>query len=883
MRCRKNFVDLTSVERERLADALNDAFSRGVITNFATEHSDHFNHGIHWGPAFLPWHRHFLLRLEWELRQFDDRVSLPYWDWTRPDSRDIDVGPWKSFFGGRNNSGGRFDHWNYTRRSDAAGVVLPSLANVLGELNANSFPAFRAIECGTHFPGHNWIGETMGGGRSPDDPLFYLHHCNVDRIWAIWQLNHPAPSFEQYSGASSTCNEDSDAFVDLNSPMHGGATPASMLNHVALGYVYHPDDLLLAGAQAQGITGFLSGDPLTVVLDTPQVTFNDVPEGDTTHRAALFRITGCGGLMFEAAITSGPFTLADPSPYSFPGSDFPTDQFRIWVQYTGKAPGTLDQGTMSVVARNAFGDEVWRDDDVPIVANSVRRPRASVTMVLDESGSMLANAGNNRMRLEVLQFAATTFVDQLYDDNGIAMVAFSDAAQTIRDLEVAGPIASGVRNDARLKITQHGPPDAYPHTCIGAGIQQATDLIGAAPIAGDFDTNAIVVFTDGIEDRSPRIADVQHLITDRVYAVGVADAANVQNDILRAIADDSGGFMLVTGALAQDDEFLLEKFFIQILVGVLNRDIVRDPEGSVGFGEVARVPFSITRSDIAFDAVALTRAPQFLAVALQAPDGTIIGVPQLPPGSYRPGATSRSLRIALPVLLDGKEHWEGEWHLLLALMGRGDAAKLTHMPGTISVPGQASRLPFHALFHARSNLNMRATLSQSGVAPGSTLYLRARLTEYGRPVATHPFVNATMTLPDQSTIALSLHETNVGVFEASVLASQNGAHRFHLVAEGRASRGARFTREQLLSAVIGRAPQPGDPRPGEGGKGDDGGDGRGDDGLKDLLCCLLSERVLTDRFAETAKRIGIDVDQLRRCASRICSHRGEQEQPPVIR
>ncbi|MDQ3286678.1 MAG: tyrosinase family protein [Pseudomonadota bacterium] len=872
-------MDLTPLERERLADALNDAFSRGVISNLASEHDDHFNHGIHWGPAFLPWHRHFLLRLEWELRQFDDRVSLPYWDWTRSDSRDIDVQPWKSFFGGRHNSGGRFDHWSYVRRSDSAGVGLPSLSAVLSELNANTFSAFRAIECGTHFPGHNWIGETMSGGRSPDDPLFYLHHGNVDRLWAIWQLNHPAPAFEQYSVAPSTCNEDNDAFVDLNSPMHGGATPASMLDHVALGYVYHPDDLLLVAAQAQGMTGFVSGDPLTVVLDTPQVTFNDVPEGDTTHRAALFGITGCGTLMFEAAITSGPFTLADPSPYSFPGSAFPTNQFRVWVQYTGQTPGTLDQGTMRVVAHNAFGDEVWRDDTVPIVANSVRRPKASVTLVLDESGSMLANAGNNRMRLAVLQFAATTFVDQLYDDNGVAMVAFSDAAQTIRDLDVAGALTSGVRNDVRLKITQHGPPDAYPHTCIGAGIQQATDLIGASPIAGDFDMNAIVVFTDGIEDRSPRIADVQHLITDRIYAVGVADAANVQNNILRAIADNSGGFMLVTGALAQDDEFLLEKFFIQILAGVLNRDIIRDPEGSVGFGEVAHVPFSITRSDIAFDAVALTRAPQFLAVALQAPDGTIIGVPQLPPGSHRPGATSRSLRVTLPVLLDGKEHWEGEWHLLLALMGRGDAAKLTHMPGATSVTGQAPRLAFHALMHARSNLNMRATISQSGVAPGSTLYLRARLTEYGRPIATHPTVDALVTLPDQSTTHLLLHETDDGVFETSLVATQNGAHRFHLVADGRASRGARFTREQLLTAVIGRAPQPGDPRPGQGGEGHNGGDG----GLKDLLCCILGERVLTARFAEFAGRIGIDVDQLRRCTKRICSQRAEQEQPPVIR
>jgi hypothetical protein len=37
----------------------------------------------------------------------------------------------------------------------------------------------------------------------------------------------------------------------------------------------------------------------------------------------------------------------------------------------------------------------------------------------------------------------------------------------------------------------------------------------------------------------------------------VADAAHVANDVLRGIADDSRGFMLFTGALNQDDEFLL--------------------------------------------------------------------------------------------------------------------------------------------------------------------------------------------------------------------------------------------------------------------------------------------------------------------------------------
>ncbi|MGW2769776.1 tyrosinase family protein [Streptomyces sp. NPDC001275] len=33
---------------------------------------------------------------------------------------------------------------------------------------------------------HSWIGGDMSPASSPNDPVFFLHHCNVDRIWESW-------------------------------------------------------------------------------------------------------------------------------------------------------------------------------------------------------------------------------------------------------------------------------------------------------------------------------------------------------------------------------------------------------------------------------------------------------------------------------------------------------------------------------------------------------------------------------------------------------------------------------------------------------------------------------------------------------------------------
>ena len=62
--------------------------------------------------------------------------------------------------------------------------------------NMNSNPSFRNqlegwIGPNLHNRGHVWVGGSMLPMTSPNDPVFFMHHCMVDKIWHEWQLRFP--------------------------------------------------------------------------------------------------------------------------------------------------------------------------------------------------------------------------------------------------------------------------------------------------------------------------------------------------------------------------------------------------------------------------------------------------------------------------------------------------------------------------------------------------------------------------------------------------------------------------------------------------------------------------------------------------------------------
>jgi len=199
--------------------------ARTMMTLTPPEQSD--RNAAHSGPSFLPWHRYLLLRFEAYLREAvqDDAFRLPYWDWSADAER---TSPRRSPVWSVSRLG-RFLRSDFVVRvgMNAAGQVvrtnrrlqrtlaqagdLPIREDVRlvieeeADYDVEPFdsdaPGFRNnvegwVGPNLHNTVHVWVGGDMQLATSPNDPVFYLHHCNVDRIWSAWQARRPEAIYQ---------------------------------------------------------------------------------------------------------------------------------------------------------------------------------------------------------------------------------------------------------------------------------------------------------------------------------------------------------------------------------------------------------------------------------------------------------------------------------------------------------------------------------------------------------------------------------------------------------------------------------------------------------------------------------------------------------------
>jgi hypothetical protein len=765
-------------------------------------------------------------------------------------------------------------------------------------LNSNkAFPAMRNDLENLHNLAHVYFAD-VNPHDAFRDPFVFLLHSNVDRIYAQWQTdpNHPERlDPNTVYGAESN--------LDVPVPDLLGHTQIQNLTHLVepfstgiqisenrpirpwepthenqgVPHTYHDISVVAPPCYDTNQSTFRIDEvenPFNAATGRFQLIFNDVPEEETTWRAAVIRIYTCADTTFrvKAGTEPGPpfgvevgqaVALQGAHPHGF-------QDLRLWFSYTAGAVGTAPHadGPVNTTIRC---DETGQEFQFELRADTIRRPTVAVQMVLDQSGSMADPAGTSGItRLTVLKDAANLFATVIQNNNALGIVRFDQDAYPPNDPTFGGmPIttilSNAERNTAHAAINAHG---AYGATSVGDGLIMGHNQIVAIP-AGTYDNTAMILLTDGLENQLKTIADAigAGAVDTRTFAIGLGNEFQVNTAALNAISGSTGGNLLLSGILSTgtDDFFRVKKFFLKILAAVTNTSTVRDPTGYINVGTRIRIPFRLSEADINCRVILLTDY-SVVDLAIEAPDGTVIteanaagfGV------TFQTDGTTKTCSFNLPLAFQGNNVQAGVWNAILEI----DEARFKRTLSILrdedpkaaaSLHGKGAR--YCVTVHSFSNLRMNASISQNAYDPGSTFTLRTRLTEYNLPVDHRAGVTAHIENPDHTTGLLSLAEIEPGIFEAATVGNLAGIYRFTIEANGVTYRGAPFSREELLNGAIfrGTPETPGQPI-----------GGVSKDDLCHLLSCVVGQDCLTPRLEESLKKKGLDVGALRKCLELFC-------------
>ena len=192
----------------------------------------------HSDPVFGPWHRFMLRQMELNLQRVLGKsdFGLPYWDW----AADGELTPAKqkksklwtpTGIGGtgspitdgpfiynsadpasfrvlvETDSNGNPRQTKRGLNRDIGNSQQPALPKKANTAHALTKPVYDApqwngssdsfrnelegwLPYGMHNAVHVWVGGDMLPAASPNDPVFFLNHCNVDRVWEAWMKQH---------------------------------------------------------------------------------------------------------------------------------------------------------------------------------------------------------------------------------------------------------------------------------------------------------------------------------------------------------------------------------------------------------------------------------------------------------------------------------------------------------------------------------------------------------------------------------------------------------------------------------------------------------------------------------------------------------------------
>ena len=185
---------------------------------------------------FLAWHRRYLVAFERELQRVDAilrpsataRLGIPYWRWEDP------IPDWiQGFLPANDPQTGQAPPPRKEKapppKADANDIqIIVNQFNIqqTGIAGENAYTQFTfglegwgrrpdGSPLPAHNQGHAWIGGIMNNtSTSPTDPMFWLHHAEIDRLWQIWRQSNPTPA-PPLNGADRTMDPWSETYDEL--------------------------------------------------------------------------------------------------------------------------------------------------------------------------------------------------------------------------------------------------------------------------------------------------------------------------------------------------------------------------------------------------------------------------------------------------------------------------------------------------------------------------------------------------------------------------------------------------------------------------------------------------------------------------------------------
>ncbi len=244
---RKNYKEMTQTEKNALVSAFYQLRTGAdLINDLATFHNNNFS-AIHNNPpaqdVFLAWHRRQIFEVEQAMQSINPNLSIPFWDWTIDNSTSSDL--WFNGFMGQFNSA-----WSLGRTFNS-NFPLPTISQVTAIQNISTWTSYYAqLETSVvHTGAHNWVGRSINGGpdgamatgASPRDPVFYLHHGMIDKLYDEWITAHGiTPSSNIYARINMPRYDGTYSFNGQTLP---SVNPDNIVNSKALGVFYATSQL----------------------------------------------------------------------------------------------------------------------------------------------------------------------------------------------------------------------------------------------------------------------------------------------------------------------------------------------------------------------------------------------------------------------------------------------------------------------------------------------------------------------------------------------------------------------------------------------------------------------------------------------------------------